>query len=285
MKISLPALTVALLASALAVGCNPSSKSAITADTKSSAKIIGGEEPKADDSWAQSVVAVNFKGELEGGLCSATLISDTLALTAAHCVKRMAQPEDGYLVFEKDVKKKERVTRQITQIRFPDEFVEEDSNADIAIVKFKGGLPEGYQPMMVLPAEAEHFIIPSVSFRMAGFGYTEFKTGDSSSGKGEGKLRSIERPVRAIMPESGYLKTYQDPTRSTCFGDSGGPALIMIYGDWYIAGVISGSEKVEDPENPGTYLPSCGEDGNITKTYYWESWVQKTIAELEALSS
>ncbi|NCN28299.1 trypsin-like serine protease [bacterium] len=188
--------------------------------------INGGVQVKMDDPIAQSTVAIG--SQQRGFHCSASILSDELLLTAAHCVNRI--PVDT-VYFGLDVNV-ETTTREVTGIVAHPDFErpsEESGYSDIAVLKFTGGLPEGYSPIEIAPEEYE--ILQGDQLVLAGFG--------QSIESGLGILRKIGRTVLEPIIFGKEIAFLQDEENGACFGDSGGPALFDGPNGLLLAGVAS----------------------------------------------
>jgi secreted trypsin-like serine protease len=163
------------------------------------------------------VGALLAPGNPSGVLCSAVLVDDTHALTAAHCILPGQQ-----LVFVASAQPSEASPTQIIPIDSTEvhpEFVRNPTSDteplhDIAIVTLSHAV-EGI-------ASFRHFGHPSVNSRLTivGFGVTKPPPGGTASLENE--AMTTVTSVSSTEFTTGPL-----PAPQPCFGDSGGPALLQ----------------------------------------------------------
>jgi hypothetical protein len=144
--------------------------------------------------------------------CSASLIDESHALTAAHCASGARGLADLILLFA-TAYSPDAPTRPVTASFVPPGYPF-DGGADIAVVEFSGGVPAGYEPV-ALASNAP--VPPGAALIHAGFGQSTREVND------RGVLRA--GPGRLVGPEGGGSTLYvaRGEPASICSGDSGGP--------------------------------------------------------------
>jgi secreted trypsin-like serine protease len=118
------------------------------------------------------------------------------------------------------------VTNVSVEPRYQGGFAEHD----IAIVQFLLGsepAPEVIPPLLA----NEDTLDVGDPLLFVGFGQTE--TDEANTHR-----RQVERSIEALDAE--LLAYSQADARGTCFGDSGGPGLVVVDGEERVAGVVSG---------------------------------------------
>lgn len=225
--------------------------------------IVNGEKALPGDAIARHTVAITDE-ELEN--CSGTLIAKNLVLTAAHCETRgvMMYVAFGIEVSENNMSTVDRrpvVNYRIVKGAHKVDYENEELNyKDLMIVEFEGGLPPGYAPAEIAPADFE--LANGDSVIVAGYGVTH-----GVRQTGDGFLRKTEVSVSDAQFSESEIQT-DERHRGSCSIDSGGPAFVSIDGKLQLWGVISRGDE------------DCRKYGVYTKISYYSDWVMDVIQEL-----
>jgi secreted trypsin-like serine protease len=195
--------------------------------------IIGGQTVSSGDIIAATTVMVtdgNF-------ICTGSIIAQDIVVTAAHCTA--AQTQDLRIVFTRqmpdDMTTVSATVHDIYGFVANPGWQGEQSTGvdqhDIAIIRFKGSLPSGYQVAALLPNSA--VLEKGESVTLAGYGIT-----DAASQAGAGLLRRVDVP---ILKKLGKTEEVLDQSQGTgaCHGDSGGPAFATVGGKLLLWGVTN----------------------------------------------
>jgi secreted trypsin-like serine protease len=204
---------------------------AATADERYPA-IVNGTPTSEPEAVAALTVA--YDGQLYGPFCSATLISDTWALTAAHCIHAMQDDyagQDVYLVtggdlFEDGIDKQVKVERGIPHPDYDDSTYTDD----IGLLELQGVglLSVAPIPLNNDPVTAEWI---DEELRFVGYGIT------SDAAQDMGVKRYADIPIVNTDLEIIYAWD-PDDGQNVCQGDSGGAALeVLGSGNYELAGV------------------------------------------------
>jgi hypothetical protein len=238
--------------------------------TGAHAMIIGGVDMTAHDPIQRSTAAMyEPSGNGTGGaLCTASVIGKNTALTAAHCVQN-----GGYapvMIFGPNVRSPDSVQRPITGVAVNPNWKLKQGRGmdqgDIAVVKFDGGLPKGYQPAVLDSPENE--IKKGDSAILAGYGVSNAKTHE-----GAGTLRKTTVSVAAVRKGKSEMIFDQSHGRGACHGDSGGPAYFQHGKKMVLGGVTNRSY-------PNTAADDCGHKVVYTKVSEYKPWIEKSEEEL-----
>lgn len=224
----------------LLIACGASESDSTDALSQLTQPIIGGsldtEHPE-----------VMLLAHRSGFLCTGTVIhvegQTGFLLTAAHC----ATEEDGesetvplrardfVVVPGADFAESTTafgVTNVAVEPRYQGGFAEHD----IAIMQFFFG--NAPAPSVIPPLLAsEDTLDIDDPLLLVGFGQTE--TDEANT-----QRRHVERSIEELDTE--LLVYSQADARGTCFGDSGGPGIVVVDGEERVAGVVSGGVDNDD---------------------------------------
>ncbi|MBN2494221.1 MAG: trypsin-like serine protease [Deltaproteobacteria bacterium] len=207
--------------------------------------IVNGEPDDSEQHAA--VVAVTYQSGVEFGLCSGTLITPTVVLTAAHCV--FGSLDEHSVVFGTNAFRS-RVSRSIVEVRKHTRWNGDAGHGyDIALVRLASPAPDGTVPIPPLPdfmGLGEGDVGEELIF--VGYGQTETGQTDGVKRWALGYLQWIcaQASCQYMAP---YTLCYDQHPGGPCQGDSGGPSLVTREGREYVAGITSfgGASCLEDP--------------------------------------
>ena len=237
--------------------------------------ILGGQEVKSSDPVQASTVGVYSPapGGQGGALCTGTLISKDIALTAAHCV----QPggPKPVLIFGRDLHAPGAQHREGTAVAVDPKWRTHQGRGmdqgDVALVKFGGGMPAGYH--QVSTVQSASAIKNGGVVQLAGYGISNARTHT-----GAGKLR--ETSVRIVDSRPGKSEMILDQThgRGACHGDSGGPAFVRQGAGIALAGLTNRGYPDHAPDD-------CAHQVVYTKVPSYKRWITANERKLEAARS
>lgn len=222
------------------------------AETGSS--IIGGVQVEAADSIAKSTVAiigaVTTKDDEENQfICTGSLLSDNVVLTAGHCVPSEKEYKTValYVIFTRDLNKMERtdirlVTDAVVHPLYSDDNTGADTH-DVAVLRFAGAKAEGYDIAKFL--DDETVLTEGATVTLAGYGLNET---DGVTTKSDNTLRKVNVEVAGAYGQNEIILDQRNG-RGACHGDSGGPAFVNVGGVEYVWGITSrgsGKDGVDD---------------------------------------
>lgn len=228
----------------------------------STGDIVGGVSVTKKDVNARSVVGLVMDKEEGQAMCTGSIVSGNVILTAAHCVED--SPRRVRLVFGPILQK-----ANPTMVREVDHYIIHPNwgkhlasgEGDLALVHFKGNLPEGYMTAHLAPESLN--LKPGQVVLMEGYGVTNGETH-----VGAGKLR---KTTTHILERHSPTEIVTDGEKtSVCFGDSGGPAFVKNGKDTYLWGVASSVSN-----------SSCNDTSIHTEIMKYLPWIKTSLTKMQ----
>ena len=249
---------------------SPKKRSCVPESELMAKGIVGGKRVNSNDKDSKSVVMILSLDDKDAGICTATLISPKILLTAAHCIKVSA--EKTLIVFHTAIscesgfdvtKNTQRVSKLIKhELYVPSEKTIEGVN-DIALIILKEPAPTNY-PIYKIANPSE---LKDSKLYFYGYGVT----GSNEGGSGILRKTSFSREDFVVEKESDKVRVKQNRGTGICFGDSGGPGLVNINNEAQILGVNS---FVQGPDDD-----SCNGTSTLALAYPYKEWIQKAAQD------
>lgn len=257
--------------------CGPqnTSSSGFNSDTERPS-IVGGQTVK-NEIFAKHVVALF--NQKSGILCTATLITPNIVLTAAHCANA-DNVSDHFVVFSKTLQvPRGPVFRQATARKIHDYNPKAFYNRkDLALVRFHGTVPAGFEPMS-LPSPKDFQSIGK-SFYAAGYGSVTARKDVGNRQNGILRYAQLNILEKKLSPDLPQFTVKQVGGKGICHGDSGGPAFVNINGRRILVGVASAVYTFDKNPERRTSFDLCRHFSIYISTYYYLNWIRKASAAL-----
>jgi secreted trypsin-like serine protease len=255
------------LAAVAACSNNPGSNLSVGTHQKALSGIIGGAVATGSEDFSKTVVALY--GVKNGSLCTASIISDSLLVSAAHCV--LSPASELRVIFGTDIRATTRIIRPVVSYVTNPSWAtnsEADKNTgDIAVIRFSGGLPEGFHAATLLADRS--VLAANTTVLLAGYGIS-----DGANRTGSGILRDVETTVLDPNFSETEVLLDQSKGKGACHGDSGGPAYVKVGDTWMLWGVTN--RGVNDPKN------DCSVSGSYASVVAYQTWITQTEQQLMA---
>jgi secreted trypsin-like serine protease len=223
---------------------------------------LTGNAPPANGFAARSIVMVV---DARGDLCTGTVLTRDLVLTAAHCV---TAPIDYQVkAYQTGQPIAVRSIARHPGFNFAN-YAASRATADVALLKLAAPLPDIMLQATLAPPRR---VAAGETLTVAGFGVT---AADTARGLGQPRMAALTVTGK---PGSLQIRLYDAATRGLraglggCTGDSGAPAF---HGDKLI-GVVSWSTAPNDEEG-------CGGLTGVTPLLIYRDWVVETARKFNS---
>lgn len=201
--------------------------------------IIGGTPPSGNHPGRASTVLVLLNGK---PFCTGVLVASNTVITAGHCIES-SSPSDYRIFFGPDFVSdpSKDLTHEVIAVRAMKPGKRNYPNLDIAWIRFAGSAPAGFHPVKIL-ADQSRLARGDVLIR-EGYGTR------NPEEQNPGLLTTVTGTFDHIENSHLYhylLITGWSQGKTTCYGDSGGPAYANIDGVWHLVGTVNGQEWHDD---------------------------------------
>lgn len=207
---------------------------------------------------------------VDGGyaaLCTATLVDEDAVLTAGHCASLGSESHDDLVFFGSSLWGTGEEFRVTEAIIHP-EYDPEGPAHDVALL-FLDGLPD-LDPMR-LNDQAMDSAWEGETIRLVGFGTTDSYYGDTA-----GEKRFADGEIHDVYGDKMYQRSDE---HGICAGDSGGPAIMQMDGEWTLMGAASYVFPLSGGQDP------CGGQGVHMRVDAHLDWLGEHIDAPELVSA
>lgn len=278
--------SIALTFTALFVACgqNPQTRNVASIDTG----IIGGTLSAGTEDYAKHTVIL-YDTSI-GALCTASILSESILVTAAHCVSSEANALK--VAFGTNMNSKDIVVRDVVAYETSPVWAfrqnQEFNTGDIALVRFTGGLPPGYSKINLLTDASK--LTNDMDVMLAGYGASKVarvqdpKSGAMTSDHQEaGVLRSVTTTMKNATYSKSEFLVEASKGKSACHGDSGGPAYVTV--DIEEGGRVRKETVLTGVTSRGVddELDMCNVSAAYTSIPFYSAWIVSKSKQLNDL--
>lgn len=280
---------LALLASQylIVVGCGEITHPNLALSVAALEGIVGGIELTQESELSKSVVLIRTR-ETSGNdneefeICTGTPIANNIILTAAHCIGPVEKMD---VLFSNDMKDTTAEVLQVESVLKHRLYSGENSfdlasdhvDDDIALIKIQGTIPLGYKTLGLAnkPMRSKKFEVVSLGYGRS-TGVTNLPEGESY---GEGTLRMTVTAGKNFNPRFNFFLSDQTSGSGVCHGDSGGPALTKVDGEFQILGITKAIFST-NRTSASSKVDGCKFSGMFMNIHYYQQWIADSMAKL-----
>lgn len=246
--------------------------------------IIDGAPATSEERFG--TVAVLWDQGMAGGICTGTLISPSVVVTAAHCVvlfdettgaRTRTATLDELAVVDSALDIRDATDAQIHEVQriavhpgFPRTPLVVDGSGigqwdDVAVLVLRDSV-RAQRPVAILSQDRfEELVAEGSTVIISGYGRTDLADEGSI-----GELHIARASVRGWNRHEILIGGRGEP--NACFGDSGGPTYLETSGGLFVIGAASRA-----PQSSPTAAESCRLGAVQTLLPYYATWIEEAV--------
>ncbi|CAF4112626.1 unnamed protein product [Rotaria magnacalcarata] len=251
---------------ALVYSCLPNSTCGCSSNSAVLSKIVGGEQAQTDTwGWIASIRIGNSH------ICGGSLISSTLVLTAAHCLRTIKSIASLRVNVGSNYLFIIRQQRTVSRIYIHHDYDSTKLVNDIAIISLSSPIDmnDSSISLICLPS-IKTTEYPPMDIKVVAIGWGVLSAGDNnpSNSLQQVTLKTISANTLTCRNtiqdiSSQFCSGARGGAKDTCQGDSGGPLMIFSNGQWILAGITSYGIGCALADYPGVY----------TRVAFYTDWI------------
>lgn len=237
--------------------------------------IVGGTQVYESSSDSKNVVMLitKMKDESKVAICTSVALTSRVLLTAAHCVSDDQDASKTIAITRATLSCESGVDVTRDQIKVSKVVRHEGYSAtssylagenDLALVFLSTPLSYSYPTYKIADS---NLVNSANTLYFWGFGEVNHNAG------GSGLLRKTEvsGSQYSILKYDKKVRVDQSYGRGVCSGDSGGPGLVKVNGEYQILGINSYVEGEKESE-------MCKGQGYLVLADSYKDWIQRKLA-------
>ncbi len=246
------------------------------------------------------LVGVDAQGKQTSAICTGSLISQSVVLSAGHCV--LSTPDSTlksiFVVFSPDIKSviPEITSNKMVHVRVADAIIQHEGFGfdqktnfvmnDLSLIRFKGKAPAGFQLARMPDPDQFTPLQVGTKLTLEGYGVSSYNLDPKTQkpvGDGAGTLRQIgERALVQVTDDQSKLILNQTDNKGACHGDSGGPAYYVdpLTKQKFLVGVTSQAYRLDQTSKDN---PLCNQLNVYTNLEHYLDWIKTNLAKIETM--